>query len=152
WQLRNLISAEKRNLVYYPSGAGNLTVHRLDTDTRETETVNILPFLPRCLVAKNGWICAGGETGEFTAIDLNEDRFAPDISTDDAALDQALDSNPDASRLLELSNDLATSLRVRQSIRTLAHARKNLLGKSMQFGKERVNCITLWFPPATGKP
>lgn len=111
--------------------------------------MNILPFLPRCLVAKNGWICSGGETGEFTAIDLNEDRFAPDIATDDAALEQALDSNPDASQLLEQSADLVSSLRVRQSIRTLAHARKNLVGKSKQFGKERVNCITLWFPPST---
>ncbi|KAB5576505.1 hypothetical protein GE09DRAFT_624256 [Coniochaeta sp. 2T2.1] len=152
WQLRNLISVEKRNIVYYPSGAGNLQVQRLDTDTRETETINILPFLPRCLVAKNGWICAGGETGEFTAMDMNEDRFAPDITTDDAALEQALDSNPDASQLLELSGDLASSLRVRQSIRTLAHARKNLVGKSKQFGKERVNCITLWFPPTMMKP
>ncbi|KAB5540476.1 WD40-repeat-containing domain protein, partial [Coniochaeta sp. 2T2.1] len=150
--LRNLISVEKRNIVYYPSGAGNLQVQRLDTDTRETETVNILPFLPRCLVAKNGWICAGGETGEFTAMDMNENRFAPDITTDDAALEQALDSNPDASQLLELSGDLASSLRVRQSIRTLAHARKNLVGKSKQFGKERVNCITLWFPPTMMKP
>jgi WD40 repeat protein len=104
------------------------------------------------LVAKNGWICSGGETGEFTAIDLNEDRFAPDIATDDAALEQALDSNPDASQLLEHSGDLVSSLRVRQSIRTLAHARKNLVGKSKQFGKERVNCITLWFPPTTLQP
>jgi hypothetical protein len=62
-------------------------------------------------------------------------------------LEQALESNPDASQLLEQSNDLISSLRVRQSIRTLAHARKNLVGKSKKFGKERVNCITLWFPP-----
>lgn len=150
--MRSLISAEGRNIVYYPSGAGNLQIQRLDTNTRETETINILPFLPRCLVAKNGWICSGGETGEFTAIDLNEDRFAPDIATDDAALEEALDSNPDASQLLEQSSDLVSSLRVRQSIRTLAHARKNLVGKSRQFGKERVNCITLWFPPTTLKP
>lgn len=152
WQLRSLISAEGSNIVYYPSGAGNLQVQRLDTDTRETETINILPFLPRCLVAKNGWICSGGETGEFTAIDLNEDGFAPDIATDDAALEQALESNPDASQLLEQSGDLVNTLRVRQSIRTLAHARKNLVGKSKQFGKERVNCITLWFPPSTLQP
>lgn len=71
---------------------------------------------------------------------------------DDAALEEALDSNPDASQLLEQSSDLVNSLRVRQSIRTLAHARKNLVGKSRQFGKERVNCITLWFPPTTLKP
>ncbi|OIW32453.1 hypothetical protein CONLIGDRAFT_678847 [Coniochaeta ligniaria NRRL 30616] len=151
-QMGHLVPAEGRNIVYYPSGAGNLQIQRLDTDTRETETINILPFLPRCLVAKNGWICSGGETGEFTAIDLNEDRFAPDIATDDAALEHALDSNPDASQLLEQSGDLVSSLRVRQSIRTLASARKNLVGKSKQFGKERVNCITLWFPPTGLKP
>lgn len=103
-------------------------------------------------MAKNGWICSGGETGEFTAIDMSEDRGIPDIATDDAALEQALASNPDASQLLETSGDLVTSLRVRQSIRTLAQARKSIVGKSKQFGKERVNCITLWFPPTTLKP
>lgn len=67
-------------------------------------------------------------------------------------MEQALDSNPDASQLLAQSSELATSLRVRQGIRTLAAARKSIVGKSKQFGKERVNCITLWFPPTTQKP
>lgn len=71
---------------------------------------------------------------------------------DDAALEEALDSNPDASQLLEQSSDLVSSLRVRQSLRTLTQTRKSLVGKSRQFGKERVNCITLWFPPTTLEP
>ncbi|KAG5988244.1 hypothetical protein E4U54_004720 [Claviceps lovelessii] len=145
WQLRSLISAEKRNLVYFPGGSSSNHVQRLNTSTNECETIKILTFAPRCLVAHNGWLCCGSETGEFVAIRLEE----------------AIESQRQP--MLGLQLDAETRHRAgldglnrdEPLLALLAHARrtnKSLVAKSMKLAKDRVNCVTLWFPPPSSDP
>ncbi|KAI3554246.1 hypothetical protein CABS01_08429 [Colletotrichum abscissum] len=153
WQLRSLISAEKRNLVYFPGGAGSNHVQRLNTTTKECETVKFLSFSPRCLVAENGWVCCGGETGEFTAIQMDS------TSDDDNNLHLQLNLEPDARLPLGMGTDsesprpqdtvfglLSQSRRLNMSSRL----DKSVIAKSQKLARDRVNCITMWFPPAAG--
>ncbi|KAL0933099.1 WD domain-containing protein [Colletotrichum truncatum] len=151
WQLRSLISAEKQNFVYFPGGTGSNHVQRLNTTTKECETVKFLSFSPRCLVAENGWVCCGGETGEFTAIQL-------DGTTDDSHdLDLHLNLEPDARLPLGFESDshrpedtvfslVAQSRRLNMSSRL----NKSYTAKSQKLARDRVNCITMWFPPIAG--
>ncbi|KAG5929305.1 hypothetical protein E4U42_006371 [Claviceps africana] len=134
-------------MVYFPGGNSSNHVQRLNTSTHECETIKILTFAPRCLVAHNGWLCCGSETGEFVAI----------------RLDEAMESNRQP--LLGLQLDAETRRRVgldgpgrarggdEPLLTLLAHARrsnKSLVAKSMKLAKDRVNCVTLWFPPSSG--
>ncbi|ERS97793.1 hypothetical protein HMPREF1624_05964 [Sporothrix schenckii ATCC 58251] len=75
WQLRSLIGAVN-DTVYFPAGIGNLHIQEFDTATRKSETIAELEFSPRCLVARQGWVCCGGEEGEFVAIRVNATRGA----------------------------------------------------------------------------
>ncbi|KAF9870072.1 hypothetical protein CkaCkLH20_12431 [Colletotrichum karsti] len=151
WQLRSLISAEKQKFVYFPGGTGSNHVQRLNTATNECETVKFLSFSPRCLVAENGWICCGGETGEFTAIQLES---AADDTND---LDLPLNLEPDARLPLGLDSDsprpedTVFSL-IAQSRRLNSNTRlnKSYTAKSQKLARDRVNCITMWFPPIAG--
>lgn len=145
WQLRSLISAEKRHIVYFPGGSGSNHVQRLNTLTNECETIKLLTFAPRCLVADNGWLCCGSETGDFVAIRLEE----------------ALESNRQPLLGLHLDADTRQELSLEGANREdpvlalFAHARrsnKSLIAKSMKLAKDRVNCVTLWFPPTSPAP
>ncbi|KAL8408011.1 hypothetical protein RB594_006712 [Gaeumannomyces avenae] len=138
WQLRSLIGAGPDGVVYFPTGINNIHLQKLDTKTLETETLSVLTFSPRCLVAKNGWVCCGGETGEFTALNLGpsgpdtrrDPSTAPEFELDvDARLPLDTTSRPDDS-LLAL----------------LGRSRNSISQPNKKFGRERVNCITLWFP------
>lgn len=144
WQLRSQIGVEK-GAVYFPGGNANLQVQRLDTTTRESETIKILTFSPRCLEVKNGWLCCGGETGEFAAIPLTEANENNDS-------DLRLDLDADARLPLNLDSahqdDYILSLLARRS----STRPRSIAVKSKSFGKERVNCITLWFPGADMSP
>ncbi|KAK2675576.1 WD40/YVTN repeat-like-containing domain superfamily [Fusarium oxysporum f. sp. vasinfectum] len=139
WQLRSLVSAEKQDIVYFPGGNGSNHVQRLNTTTRECETIKLLTFAPRCLVAEKGWLCCGSESGDFVAIRLDE-------------------GNDDGHGILsELDPDTRLSLGLDSSrddpiLSLLSRARRNnktLIAKSMKLAKDRVNCITLWFPPTS---
>ena len=152
-----MVGVEDNDLVYFPGGRDSTDVQRLNTTTQEIETIKRLPFQPRCLVARNGWICCGGETGEFTAIHVrernpqNDANAPPNPDSDDQVPGQEL--------LDELSHDLDRDDPIAIA-RELARAHimiaargnansdnKNLSVISKKFGKQRVNCITLWFPP-----
>ncbi|KAL1902541.1 hypothetical protein Sste5346_000983 [Sporothrix stenoceras] len=76
WQLRSLIGAVN-DTVYFPAGIGNLHIQEFDPTTRKSETIAVLEFSPRCLVARQGWVCCGGEEGEFVAIRVNATRGSP---------------------------------------------------------------------------
>ncbi|KAM3475911.1 hypothetical protein MY5147_003495 [Beauveria neobassiana] len=89
WQLRSLISAEKRHLIYFPGGNGSNHIQRLNTSTHECETIKLLTFAPRCLVAENGWLCCGSESGDFVAVRLDE-------ANDGINLNAPLNLDPDA--------------------------------------------------------
>ena len=141
--MRSLISAEKRHLVYFPGGNGSNHVQRLNTYNNECETIKLLTFAPRCLVAESGWLCCGSETGEFVAIKLEEtdeshtSSPSSELVLDVNTVDTRSPSNPEGSR-----NDplLALLAQARQS-------NKSLIAKSMKLAADRVNCVTLWFPP-----
>ena len=139
--MRSLIGVEDRNLVYYVTGDQNKNVQRLNTTTRDTELIKRLPFSPRCLVAENGWICCGGETGEFAAIAVRE---AAPQQGDDLRI----------SNLLEPIESLDVDLMSSDTFISLVRARSNkaIVAESKKFGKELVNCITLWFTPTLARP
>ncbi|CCC11075.1 unnamed protein product [Sordaria macrospora k-hell] len=157
WQLRSMVGVEGNDIVYFPGGRDSTEVQRLNTTTQEIETIKRLPFQPRCLVARNGWICCGGETGEFTAIHVRERSPQNDAN---APLNTGSDDQVPGQELLdELSHGLddedpvavARAL-AREHILIAARGNanndnKNLSVTSKKFGKQRVNCITLWFPP-----
>lgn len=138
WQLRSLIGAEKDNYVYFATGKGSLNIQRLNRTTHEAETIKRLTFQPRCLVARNGWVCCGGETGEFAAIHVGGETGANEHDT-------ASNLDPDD----RLPIDLDPSRPEESIFASLARFRpeKNLLAASKKVGKDRMNCITLWFPP-----
>jgi WD40 repeat protein len=98
--------------------------------------------LPKCLVAEAGWVCCGGENGDFTTIRLEsraeQTSFGAGVRADaDSRL--PLDLGP--VRGLESSDrpDLST---------------EHLVGgyptyvKATKIGEELVNCVTLWCPPS----
>lgn len=97
----------------------------------------MLNFAPRCLVANNGWLCCGSETGEFVAVQLDEgvdsDAVGGPMSLDPDAL---MDLGSNASREDSLLSLLAQSRRTS----------KNMSAKSLKITTDRINCITLWFP------
>lgn len=139
WQLRSLIGVGKQGTVYFPTGSRNLHIQKLDTETRETETIKILPFSPRCLVARNGWVCAGGETGEFVAMKVGD-------GDEGDANDLGVRLDFDADALLPLDLDSTHRDEAVLSLLSRSRPNKSLFAKSKSFGRERVNCITLWFP------
>ncbi|KAK7743207.1 hypothetical protein SLS53_004292 [Cytospora paraplurivora] len=166
--------------IYFVGGNGNLQIHKLDTTAHESEIIRILTFAPRCLVAKNGWICAGGEYGEFVAFPLsdgNEERdrgrsgerdpywnhiqdYVNNSTPDEADRDHLLDVFRDHVRglspdeRLQLGMDPPSNNDSDDSMPALIPAiqpdsDKSMIARSKTFGRERVNCITLWFPPSS---
>jgi hypothetical protein len=136
--LRSLIGSDGQNFVYFPlPGTDNrsCSIQRLNTKTRETETVKRLSFNPRCLVAQNGWVCCGGELGLFSAFRVGE-------RNPQAGADRRQHAQVDDRFQLSLDFNEAFS-----SSAAEARSEKNLVAQSTGFGKDRVNCITLWFPP-----
>ncbi|KAH6856511.1 hypothetical protein B0I37DRAFT_351569 [Chaetomium sp. MPI-CAGE-AT-0009] len=143
WQLRSLIGTDGQHFVYFPvPGSDNrsCSIQRLNAKTRETETIKRLHFNPRCLVARNGWVCCGGESGLFSAfwVDGRNPRDGAERRPDLQAADRFPLS-------LDLSDATASAL-------AETRADKNLMAESIGFGKDRVNCITLWFPPTLVEP
>ncbi|KAH7375048.1 hypothetical protein B0T11DRAFT_5628 [Plectosphaerella cucumerina] len=150
WQLRSLISAEKLDTVYFPGGDGSNHVQRLDTTANECETVRLLSFSPRCLVAQNGWVCCGGETGEFTAIRVRHDSLLDDDRATD--LDLRLDDFDADTRLSFESFRAALYGSGSRASRLQSTLEKNLVAKSQKLARDRVNCVTLWFPDPENGP
>ncbi|KAJ4149480.1 hypothetical protein NW754_000920 [Fusarium falciforme] len=138
WQLRSLVSAEKKNIVYFPGGNGSNHVQRLNTTTRECETIKLLTFAPRCLVAEKGWLCCGSENGDFVAMRLDD-------GNDDDNQGSSLDLDPETRLSLGLDSTREGSLF--SLISRARRSNKSLIAKSMKLAKDRVNCVTLWFPP-----
>ncbi|KAJ4164568.1 hypothetical protein LMH87_006237 [Akanthomyces muscarius] len=142
WQLRSLISAEKRHLIYFPGGNGSNHVQRLNTSTQECETIKLLTFAPRCLVAENGWLCCGSESGDFVAIRLDE-------GTDSSNPNTPLNLDPDARLPLNMESREESLLSL---ITQARRSNKSLIAKSVKLANDRVNCITMWFPGALAPP
>lgn len=96
--------------------------------------------MPKCLVAEGGWICCGGENGDFATIRLDsrmeQTGFGAGVSVDaDSRL--PLDLGPE--RRLETSSrpELSTEHTI---------GGHSFYVKATKVGDELVNCVTLWFP------
>ena len=128
-------------------------------------------------MAKNGWVCAGGEYGEFVAFPVSDDNeedgrgrsgerdpywnyvnYASNGPTGAANRDHLLDAYRD--HFSGLSPDdrfpMGMGMPFNASVESMPppnpasqpNSDKNLIAQSKTFGRERVNCITLWFPPS----
>ncbi|KAL2286181.1 hypothetical protein FJTKL_07013 [Diaporthe vaccinii] len=178
WQLRSQIGLSSPRYIYYPGGNENNQIHRLDTASHESETIKILTFAPRCLVAKYGWICAGGENGEFVAVQVDDESEGGDLGRNNverdlfsryrrspanngpsdqdhwltAFHDHVRAGSPDERLRLGIDpashNDSDDSMPplIPTSPRTQPSSDKSLHARSKTFGRDRVNCITLWTP------
>ncbi|KAH9887754.1 hypothetical protein F4778DRAFT_755950 [Xylariomycetidae sp. FL2044] len=145
WQLRSLISAERQGVLYFPTGVNNDHITRLNTATRECETIKVLSFHPRSLVAHDGWICCGGENGEFAIIrDLSQhhhagaDPFAADVRSSQNSLDSP---NMAEASISQLQRDMLSI------VERINGSNKTWTTTNRKFGVQRVNCITIWRPP-----
>ncbi|RPB07460.1 hypothetical protein P167DRAFT_579222 [Morchella conica CCBAS932] len=70
WQLRSLLCSPAPNLLYYPT---DKNIFALNPATKKREVVASLPFGPRCIGARYGWVCAGGvDNGQFASIRVGE--------------------------------------------------------------------------------
>ncbi|MBE3112422.1 MAG: DUF2415 domain-containing protein [Acidobacteria bacterium] len=129
--------------MYFPGGTKNNHILKLDTASHSVEPVRLLSFSPRCLVAKNGWVCCGGETGEFTAV-----RLEPRHDSDDLDMQLDPDLDPDARLPLDLDSPRDAASMLNAVSRAIGGSGpKVAVAKSMKLVGDRVNCITLWFPP-----
>ncbi|CAK7220992.1 hypothetical protein SCUCBS95973_004345 [Sporothrix curviconia] len=169
WQLRSLIGVSQRHLVYFPAGEANLQIQEFNTHKRRSETIALLLFSPRCLVAHDGWICCGGEEGEFVAIRpkaeprnaagrspspggaigsasgrgnaAGEERQGHDRNSNDNA-----NANADADADMEDEEYDDFDMRMTDAAPALVTVASRFVGKSEKFGTDRVNCITIWTP------
>ncbi|KAK6337760.1 hypothetical protein TWF696_001240 [Orbilia brochopaga] len=91
WQLRSLLCSPLPNILYYPVDA---RVYSLNTATKERKLITFLPFEPRCISAKYGWICTGGvENGQIAVIKLSDrcthsPTATPPVSIPDGPIDE----------------------------------------------------------------
>ncbi|KAK1252698.1 hypothetical protein MKX08_003885 [Trichoderma sp. CBMAI-0020] len=148
WQLRSLISAENNYNLFYPGGVGSRQIQRLNTQARSCETIKHLTFAPRCLVGENGWLCCGSETGEFVAIRLDEEDGQASDASQNPTLDSASGAGPSIAGDETITSPEEAALNM---LTTAAQQAHKVTAKSMKLAKERVNCITLWFPPPNGQ-
>lgn len=137
WQLRSLISSPEQDVIYYPSGRD---IYALYTKTKERELITRLPFSPRCVTTERGWLCCGGENGNYTAISLSDGNTDLDFSI-------SLDVDPDARLPLNLDPSSRSTPRDTPSgSRRSRGFNHPLCANDKTIGKEINNCITLWFP------
>ncbi|KAI1136963.1 hypothetical protein F5Y05DRAFT_405060 [Hypoxylon sp. FL0543] len=144
WQLRSLLSAEGQHILYFPAGVNNTHIQRLDTSTRECETIKVISFHPRCLIASKGYICCGGENGEFVVIreSGSNDAQADTLSRDfRSRLNSMEASNMAEAPMYQLQRDMLTV------VERINGSNKTWSASSYKVGTERVNCITIWHPP-----
>ncbi|KAF3923125.1 hypothetical protein ABW20_dc0107405 [Dactylellina cionopaga] len=79
WQLRSLLCSPIPNVLYYPVDA---RIYSLNTATKERKLITFLPFEPRCISAKYGWICTGGvENGQIAIIKVGKSASPLEEST-----------------------------------------------------------------------
>lgn len=147
WQLRSLISAPEKHLIYYPSGSD---VYVLNTKTKERQHITTLPFTPLCLTVEKGWLCCGGHHGKYTSVCLDDTKTETESSL-------GLDLDPDARLPLDLDptrrslpRDIAsTSRRTRGPVRPLPASLKFFGVEKKEDDNAINNCISLWFPKNT---
>lgn len=74
-QLRNFISTAYDDKIYY---VHNFDIFVLNLKKQQRVLVATVPFEARCLAARHGWICVGGETkGDCAFVRIGEDNYKP---------------------------------------------------------------------------
>ncbi len=144
WQLRSLVGVSSSNTVYYPAGKDNQHIQEFDPATNRSETIAYLTFSPRCLVAAHGWICCGGEEGEFVVIrhTTGRGRSSNAGSGNDGG---SGDRSEEPTINDEEYDDF--DLRLGGLSPSLVAVPPRMSARSYRCGKERVNCVTIWAPP-----
>ena len=90
-----------------------------------------------------GWLCCGGDLGQYITLNLKDGKTTPDFSLN-------MDADPDARLPLDL--DPSRRSITRDTVSYLRRSRNNrypLFAHEKKIGTELVNCVTLWFPTET---
>ncbi len=96
--------------------------------------------MPKCLVAGAGWICCGGENGDFVTIHL-------DSRTEQTSLGGGVSADADSRLPLSLDPIRRLEATSRSELSTHHPTGANAAYVEVtKIGDELVNCITLWFP------
>ena len=106
--------------------------------------VKVTSFNPRCLVAKGGWICCGGENGEFTVIrDIGQTEASDDALSNDfrSTLNSLESASMAEAPMSRLHRDMLSI------VERINGSNKTWSASNHKFGIERVNCITIWQTP-----
>ncbi|PWW71722.1 hypothetical protein C7212DRAFT_348794 [Tuber magnatum] len=112
--------------LYYPT---DNNVYSLNPATRKREIVAALPFGPRCIGAKYGWVCAGGvENGQFASIRVRQQEKNSDQRRGDGEVEEREGATESTSR---------SQRRISPDI------------KISQLGGLIVNSVTLHRPPSS---
>ncbi|RKF55440.1 putative wd domain containing protein [Golovinomyces cichoracearum] len=130
WQLRSLICSPRPNTLFYPNGKDIVV---LNTETHESYLLTTLSFEPRCLTTSNGWLCCGGENGDYAAIYFGCEAYSD------------LCSQPGAEPVSSLQQEQIPSWRSRSIQKRNIHIWP-LLEITSTVGAEIVNCISIWSP------
>ncbi|EPE06106.1 wd domain containing protein [Ophiostoma piceae UAMH 11346] len=156
WQLRSIIGVSESGTVYYPAGPTNQHLQELDPTTKKSETVAYLEFSPRCLVATKGWVCCGGELGEFVAIRASKQAdHSPGGDERSSPEDQhrhGLNRQPEHhdggndNRQQAYDDDEYDNFDTHMCDAPLVTVPPRMTARSGKFGEERVNCVTVWTP------
>lgn len=134
WQLRSFVNSPSLGKVHYLCVQD---IYEIDTSKRTRRIVDTLSFAPKCLASSNGWICCGGEKGQFSALRLDSNGGGAGPASE---ADGRLPLDLDPFRRLHLS------LQNRDS-RLGASADANRNRSQMRIiSDEILNCVTLWFP------
>ncbi|KAI2611958.1 hypothetical protein GGR54DRAFT_643200 [Hypoxylon sp. NC1633] len=136
--------AERQDVIYFPTGVNNTHITRLNTTTLECETIKVISFHPRCLVAKDGWICCGGENGEFVVI-----RESGRNDANEALSSDNLRSTMNSSETNSMAEGSMSQLQrdMLSLVERINGSNKTWSASSHKIGTERVNCVTIWNPP-----
>jgi len=146
WQLRSLISAHDKHLIYYPSGPD---VYALNTKTKERQLITTLPFTPLCLTVEKGWLCCGGHHGKYTSICLDDSKTDFDSLGLGLEPDDRLPLDLDPSRRSQPRDIASTTRHTRTSVRPLIASLKFFGVEKRDDDNAINNCISLWFPKKT---
>lgn len=79
YQLRHYISSPEPGLIYY---ATDKNVHCFNVVSKQLLHIAVLPFHTMCTASGYGWVCVGGENGQFAAIEVGRPGASPGANLD----------------------------------------------------------------------
>ncbi|KAL7270729.1 hypothetical protein RUND412_006555 [Rhizina undulata] len=134
WQLRSLLCSPSSNVLYYPT---DNKVYALNTATRKREVVATLPFSPRCIGARYGWMCAGGvDNGHFAVLRVGDP-------------DQCYGNSPTPTVDEAMGLDMEVEEDEGGDTNNINSYRRSMNVKISELGGSIVNSVTLHRPPSS---